>query len=162
MEPESLNAPSRRRGFGYHAAVIAVLVAAGLGALLGSVVLPQYLGVHPVFSAQPVPPAPATRPAALSQPAPAQVAPLAAAPGGTVRVVSEESVVVNVVKQVRPAVVNINTESTPKANPHVRRRGGSGQQGGDQDNQDPFQDFFDRFFGGQGGGSPFGDQGGNG
>jgi serine protease Do len=111
MEPESLNAPSRRRGFGYHAAVIAVLVAAGLGALLGSLVLPQYLGVHPVFSAQPVPPAPATRPAATSQPAPAQAAPLAAAPGGTVRVVSEESVVINVVKQVRPAVVNINTES---------------------------------------------------
>src|SRR4029077_465852 len=49
----------------------------------------------------------------------------------------------------------------PKANPHVRRRGGSGQQGGDQDNQDPFQDFFDRFFGGQGQ-SPFGGQGGNG
>ena len=66
-----------------------------------------------------------------------------------------------VAKQLEPSVVNINTESTPKANPHVRRRGGSGQQGGDPDNQDPFQDFFDRFFGGQGG-SPFGDQGGNG
>ncbi len=112
MEPESSNAPSRRRGFGYHAAVIAVLVVAGLGALLGSVVLPQYLGVHPVFSAQPVPAAPATRPPATPQPAPGPgAAPQAAAPGGTVRVVSEESVVINVVKQVRPAVVNINTES---------------------------------------------------
>src|SRR6516225_741020 len=111
MEPDSFNAPPRRRGFGYHAAVVAVLVAAGLGALLGTVVLPQYLGVHPVFSAQPVPAAPATR-AAAPQPAPAQAAPLqAAAPGGPVRVVSEESVVINVVKQVRPAVVNINTES---------------------------------------------------
>ena len=111
MEPDSFNAPPRRRGFGYHAAVVAVLVAAGLGALLGTVVLPQYLGVHPVFSAQPVPAAPATR-AAAPQPAPAQAAPpQAAAPGGTVRVVSEESVVINVVKQVRPAVVNINTES---------------------------------------------------
>ena len=111
MEPDSFNAPPRRRGFGYHAAVVAVLVAAGLGALLGTVVLPQYLGVHPVFSAQPVPAAPATRRAA-SQPAPAPAAPLqAAAPGGPVRVVSEESVVINVVKQVRPAVVNINTES---------------------------------------------------
>jgi len=64
-----------------------------------------------------------------------------------------------VAKQLEPSVVNVNTESTPKANPHVRRRGG--QQGGDQDGQDPFQDFFDRFFGGQGG-SPFGDQGGAG
>jgi len=111
MEPDSFNAPPRRRGFGYHAAVVAVLVAAGLGAVLGTVVLPQYLGVHPVFSAQPVPAAPAMRRAA-SQPAPAPAAPLqAAAPGGPVRVVSEESVVINVVKQVRPAVVNINTES---------------------------------------------------
>jgi S1-C subfamily serine protease len=31
--------------------------------------------------------------------------------GGTIRVESEESVIINVVKQVRPAVVNINTES---------------------------------------------------
>ena len=111
MEPDSFNAPPRRRGFGYHAAVVAVLVAAGLGAVLGTVVLPQYLGVHPVFSAQPVPAAPVAHPAA-SQRAPAQAGPLqAAAPGGPVRVVSEESVVINVVKQVRPAVVNINTES---------------------------------------------------
>ena len=111
MEPDSFNAPPPRRGFGYHAAVVAVLVAAGLGALLGTVVLPQYLGVHPVFSAQPVPAAPVAHPAA-SQRAPAQAGPLqAAAPGGPVRVVSEESVVINVVKQVRPAVVNINTES---------------------------------------------------
>ena len=111
MEPDSFKAPPPRRGFGYHAAVVAVLVAAGLGALLGTVVLPQYLGVHPVFSAQPVPAAPVAHPAA-SQRAPAQAGPLqAAAPGGPVRVVSEESVVINVVKQVRPAVVNINTES---------------------------------------------------
>jgi len=75
-------------------------------------VLPQYLGLHPVFSAQPVPAAPPSRPAAMSQAAPPQAAaPQAPAPGGTVRVVSEESVVINVVKQVRPAVVNINTES---------------------------------------------------
>ena len=111
MALESPDAPSRRRGFGYHTAVIAVIIVAGIGALLGSIVLPQYLGLHPVFSAQPVPAAPATR-AAAPQPAPAQAAPpQAAAPGGTVRVVSEESVVINVVKQVRPAVVNINTES---------------------------------------------------
>jgi serine protease Do len=65
-----------------------------------------------------------------------------------------------VAKQIEPAVVNINTESVIK-NPHgnLRRRtpqqspdddqGGQGGQGGDQDS--PFQDFMDRFFGGQGG-----------
>ncbi|HWC16518.1 MAG TPA: Do family serine endopeptidase [Terriglobales bacterium] len=57
-----------------------------------------------------------------------------------------------VAKQLEPSVVNINTESTPKSiTPRGRRRN---NPGGD-DNQDPFQDFFDRFFGGQGG-SPFG------
>ena len=70
-------------------------------------------------------------------------------------------------KQLEPSVVNINTEATvkPQANPHRRRRtpgpGGQGQTQPDQ--QDPFQDFFDRFFGGQGGGGdeagPGGDQG---
>jgi serine protease Do len=62
-----------------------------------------------------------------------------------------------VAKQLEPSVVNINTESTPKQTPRMRRRGGQGQ-GGEQG--DPFQDFFDRFFGGGQGGSPFGDQGG--
>jgi len=62
-----------------------------------------------------------------------------------------------VAKTLEPSVVNINTESTPKATtPRTRRRG---QQPDDQDG-DPFQDFFDRFFGGQGG-SPFGGQGGS-
>ena len=60
-------------------------------------------------------------------------------------------------KQLEPSVVNINTESTIK-NPH--RRGGRvrpnpdqedpGDQGGGGDDT-PFQDFFDKFFGGQGG-----------
>jgi serine protease Do len=53
-------------------------------------------------------------------------------------------------KQLEPSVVNINTESTIK-NPH-RRRGtpdaGPGGGGGGDD-QNPFDDFFDRFFGGQ-------------
>src|SRR5690242_20125895 len=54
-----------------------------------------------------------------------------------------------VANAVEPAVVNVSTESTPK----VRRRGrvpnhGQRDNGGD----DPFQDFFDRFFGGQQGG----------
>src|SRR5437016_13829887 len=60
-----------------------------------------------------------------------------------------------IAKQLEPAVVNINTESTIK-NPHKQRRGarpgpdedcnGGGGGGGS-----PFDDFFDRFFGGQGG-----------
>ena len=70
----------------------------------------------------------------------------------------------NIVKQVGPAVVNINTESTPKqATPNRRGRrglpdgnpndgggGGNGNGGGGNDND--MQDFFNRFFGGQGGG----------
>src|SRR5271165_5488203 len=54
-------------------------------------------------------------------------------------------------KQLEPSVVNINTETTIK-NPHRRRvRPDQEQQdeGGEGDNQ--FQDFFDKFFGGQGG-----------
>src|SRR5437660_3611860 len=54
-----------------------------------------------------------------------------------------------IAKQLEPSVVNISTESTMK-NPHRRRaRPGQGQGPGDEDN--PFQDFFDKFFGGQGG-----------
>jgi serine protease Do len=59
-------------------------------------------------------------------------------------------------KQMEPAVVNINTESTIK-NPH-RRRGARPGPGDDDEGQgpggggnSPFDDFFDRFFGGQGG-----------
>jgi serine protease Do len=63
-----------------------------------------------------------------------------------------------VAKQLEPSVVNINTESVIK-NPHRGLRGprqrpspdnpGGGDQ--DQDPDSPFQDFMDRFFGGQGG-----------
>src|ERR1700729_1208784 len=62
-----------------------------------------------------------------------------------------------VVKQVGPAVVNINTESLPKQsinkNPHRRGQVRPPQgQGGDDDQQPgDMQDFFNRFFGGQGG-----------
>jgi serine protease Do len=61
-----------------------------------------------------------------------------------------------IAKQLEPAVVNINTESTIK-NPHRQRRGARPGPG-DEDNDgsgggggSPFDDFFDRFFGGQGG-----------
>src|ERR1035438_987756 len=55
-------------------------------------------------------------------------------------------------KQLEPSVVNINTESTIK-NPH-HRRSVHVNPNQDQDNGEdgtPFQDFFDKFFGGQGG-----------
>jgi serine protease Do len=58
-------------------------------------------------------------------------------------------------KQLEPSVVNINTESTIK-NPH-RGMGRRGQQGPDDDEDNGgggggggFDDFFDKFFGGQG------------
>ncbi|MBZ5666028.1 MAG: Do family serine endopeptidase [Acidobacteriia bacterium] len=57
-------------------------------------------------------------------------------------------------KQLEPSVVNINTESTIK-NPHRRQRSTRPDPDQDQDGQGgddtPFQDFFDKFFGGQGG-----------
>lgn len=62
-----------------------------------------------------------------------------------------------IVKQVGPAVVNINTETLAKKAP-VRpgRRGQrntpNGGGGDDQPNQGDMQDFFNKFFGGQGGG----------
>ncbi len=67
-----------------------------------------------------------------------------------------------IVKQVGPAVVNINTEELPKQSSNKRpgRRGlqrdpHQGQGGGDDDSQQQtpgdMQDFFNRFFGGQGG-----------
>ena len=64
-----------------------------------------------------------------------------------------------IVKQVGPAVVNINTESLPKTS--TNRRGRRGLQrpmpnpndnGGDDGDQGDMQDFFNRFFGGNGGG----------
>jgi serine protease Do len=56
-------------------------------------------------------------------------------------------------KQLEPSVVNINTESTVK-NPHRRQRStrpDQDQEQGNGEDDTPFQDFFDKFFGGQGG-----------
>jgi serine protease Do len=84
-----------------------------------------------------------------------------------------------IAKDVGPAVVNINTETIPQEDTHSRRRtphgmtpapppGGGDDDNGDQDQggqgqgQGPdqnFQDFFNRFFGGQGGGGGMPDQG---
>ena len=64
-----------------------------------------------------------------------------------------------IVKQVGPAVVNINTEELPKQSANKRRRPGqralpNNPDGDDDSQQSPgdMQDFFNRFFGGQGGG----------
>jgi len=60
-----------------------------------------------------------------------------------------------ITKTVGPAVVNINTITLPKQSASPRRRGRTQQQppNGDDDQQAPgdMQDFFNRFFGGQGG-----------
>ena len=55
-------------------------------------------------------------------------------------------------KQLEPSVVNINTESTIK-NPHRRRsiHPDPDQDQGNGEDDSPFQDFFDKFFGGPGG-----------
>jgi len=73
-----------------------------------------------------------------------------------------------VAKSIEPAVVNVSTESNPKPTARQRNRRPN-PHGQDQGGDDPFQDFFDRFFGGQGQGqgpdddqgpSPFGGPGG--
>jgi len=59
-----------------------------------------------------------------------------------------------IVKQVSPAVVNINTEELPKQSANRRGRRALPQDGDNSnDDQSPgdMQDFFNRFFGGQGG-----------
>lgn len=61
-----------------------------------------------------------------------------------------------IVKQVGPAVVNINTESTPKPQPNANRRPHRGvptpDEGDGGGGSGDMQDFFNRFFGGGGGG----------
>jgi serine protease Do len=73
-----------------------------------------------------------------------------------------------IVKEVGPAVVNINTEELPKPSANKRRRGGqrlpqpNNPDGNDDSQQAPgdMQDFFNRFFGGQGGDDGDGGDGG--
>ena len=64
-------------------------------------------------------------------------------------VTSESNQFTRIAKEVGPAVVNINTESLPKQStaPKARR----GTKRGQGDDQGDMQDFFNRFFGGQGG-----------
>ena len=80
---------------------------------------------------------------------------------------TEPNAFVKIAKSVGPAVVNINTQTLPKAadnknrrpNPHTRIQPNPQNPGDDEDNPDQapgqgqgdnnFQDFFNRFFGGQ-------------
>ena len=57
-----------------------------------------------------------------------------------------------IVKQVGPAVVNINTETIPRKSPARPSRRGQHTPDGNTPDQGDMQDFFNRFFGGQGGG----------
>ena len=58
-----------------------------------------------------------------------------------------------IVKQVGPAVVNINTETIPKKSAVRPGRRGQRTPDGNTPDQGDMQDFFNRFFGGQGGGN---------
>ncbi len=113
------------------ASTIVVLAILSLGILIGTVVSGAVKGKEQNSSADATP---------LKVPAPVQMSNQFSA----------------IARQLEPSVVNINTESTIKS-PHRRMMPpgqGPGQDegpgGGDDDN--PFQDFFNRFFGGQGGG----------
>jgi serine protease Do len=68
-----------------------------------------------------------------------------------------------VAQSVEPAVVNVSTESTPKVARRGNGRAPNRGQRGNGSGDDPFQDFFDRFFNGQqqgqGQGGQQGDQG---
>src|ERR1700730_7987771 len=55
-----------------------------------------------------------------------------------------------IAKQLEPSVVNINTEATIKQAPPARRRRANPDDPDEQGGQNPFDDFFDRFFGGPG------------
>ena len=103
----------RTRGrFGYAAGVVWVLAALVVGTGFGGLVLPQYL--HPVFSSQAAPQAPAPQQPAAPPPATTAPAPSAPAPAGPAPapgLTQEENVVINVVRRVRPSVVNIDTEA---------------------------------------------------
>src|SRR5580658_3151349 len=98
-------APRRSGGTAYPSVVWLVLLFVAAGALLGGLVLPRYVTV-PSNPPQASPVAPHAAPPGA--PTPNAVFP---APPRTSGLTAEESVVINVVKSVRPSVVNINTES---------------------------------------------------
>ncbi len=112
------------------ASTVVILATLSLGILIGTVVSAGVKGKEKASTGDVAP---------LSVPSPQQLS----------------SVFSQISRQLEPAVVNIRTESTIK-NPHSR--GGRAtpsnpneDNGGGPDQDNPFQDFFDRFFGGQGG-----------
>ena len=121
------------------ASTLVILATLSLGILIGTVVSAGVKGKEKVASSSDATP--------LQVPSPQQLS-------------SQFS---QIARQLEPTVVNINTESTIK-NPH--RKGGRAMPGTPDDNDggddNPMQDFLDRFFGGQGGqgqmpGAPGGD-----
>ncbi len=112
------------------ASTLVVLLTLAVGILIGTVISFGVRGQDKNSSADATP---------LSVPAPKQLS----------------NQFTQIAKQIEPAVVNINTESTI-ANPHagMRRRGIPQQPPGGDDQDNPFQDFFDRFFGGPDGNAP--------
>ncbi len=118
------------------ASVLMMLVILALGILIGTIISNGVrAGQRQVNSSDATP---------LSVPAPQQLS----------------TTFTQIAKQLEPAVVNINTESTVQ-NPHLpgRRMRPPQGPGGDDDQDNPFQDFFNRFFGGPQGQGPDGDQG---
>ncbi|HET7266127.1 MAG TPA: trypsin-like peptidase domain-containing protein [bacterium] len=114
MVTDAPSAPRRGR-LGYTAAVVLALAAVVVGAGVGGMVLPQYF--HPVFGGHPAPPggpqqlsAPPAGQAPAANP-PAAQAPALPTPVPSVGLTQEENTVINVVKHVRPSVVNIDTEA---------------------------------------------------
>jgi serine protease Do len=110
------------------ASTMVILATLSLGILIGTVVSGAVKGKEQNSSADATP---------LKVPSPTQMS-------------SQFS---NIARQLEPSVVNINTETSVKSNPHGRGMPpgqDQGPGGGDEDN--PFQDFFNRFFGGQPGG----------
>ena len=127
----------QQRRSGRFASTLVILATLSLGILIGTVVSGAVKGKEKASSSDATP---------LTLPSPQQLS-------------NQFS---QIARQLEPAVVNIRTETTIK-NPHRGRRmpgNPNDDNGGDQDN--PFQDFFDRFFGGQGGGQfPGGQDGGD-
>ena len=109
---------------------LTILVTLGVGILIGTIVSQGVKGQESKKAA-------AGDPAPLSMPSPQALS-------------NQFS---QIAKQLEPSVVNINTESTIK-NPHRRRSPGGDDEDGGSGGGSPFDDFFDRFFGGQGGGQP--------
>ncbi|MCI0352405.1 MAG: Do family serine endopeptidase [Acidobacteriales bacterium] len=101
---------------------LTVTATLALGILIGTLVTYGVKGKEPANSADAAP---------LQVPAPQQLS----------------SAFSDIAKRMEPSVVNINTESTVRP----RREGRGGRQRTPGGDEDPFQDFFDRFFGGPGG-----------